>query len=289
MSVRVPIIVIVAVALAIAGLAAFTAYDAKRISEAHRPKGQFVEVEGGRIHLVELGPKNTNSIVLLHGASVKLGDVELALGQRLSAMNRVVAVDRPGHGWSDRPGRAEDASPTLQARLINQALSRIGVVQPVLVTHSWAGALAVAYALEYPNDIAGLVLLAPVVFPWSTHTTAWHNRFVQVALLQATSLGAGPITGPFFAYTVALPFSKVLMAASIESAFAPHIVPDAARLFHTSDSVAFADLTIDTRPDPAARRMVRRAVRRQLADPDLHRVGADAPACDRGSVGRRRR
>ena len=82
-----------------------------------------------------------------------------------------------------------------------------------------------AYAIENPGDVAGVVLLAPVVYPWSVHTVAWHDNFMLAALLEGTSLGAGPTSGPLFAHTLALPFGKGLMAASVKSAFAPQLPP----------------------------------------------------------------
>src|SRR5262249_4983349 len=109
------------------GLAAFTAISARRIERAHPPVGRFVEVDGGRLHLLELGPANATPVVLLHGATGNLNDMRVALGDRLATRYRVILVDRPGHGWSDRPGGSADASPARQAALIHQALQRIGV------------------------------------------------------------------------------------------------------------------------------------------------------------------
>jgi pimeloyl-ACP methyl ester carboxylesterase len=52
-----------------------------------------------------------------------------------------------------------------QARLLRGALSKLGVRRPVLVGHSWGGTLALAYALQFPEDVASLVLLAPAAYP----------------------------------------------------------------------------------------------------------------------------
>ena len=101
------------------------AYDVRQIGQASPAIGRFIEVSGGRLHLVETGRSDKYPVVLLHGASVNLGDMMLALSGELSAKYRVIAVDRPGHGWSDRPGGSADASPMVQARLIRQALDRM--------------------------------------------------------------------------------------------------------------------------------------------------------------------
>ena len=160
------IVILLAVTAAVfGGLAAFTIYGVRRIERSHPPAGRFVEVAGGRLHLVELGLADATVVVLLHGASGNLADMRVALGDRLAQRYRVILVDRPGHGWSDRPGGSADASPARQAALIHQALDRIGVARAILVGHSWSGALATAYALAYPDAVAGLVLLAPVTHP----------------------------------------------------------------------------------------------------------------------------
>ncbi len=65
--------------------------------------------------MLELGPPDGTPVVLLHGASGNLHDMRIALGDRLAAHDRVILIDRPGHGWSDRPGGAADARPARQA------------------------------------------------------------------------------------------------------------------------------------------------------------------------------
>ena len=112
---------IAAVVVSVAG-ARHLASARAPIEHAHPPTGRFVEVDGGRLHLVELGPAGAPPVVLLHGASGNLGDMRLALGERLARSHRVILIDRPGHGWSDRPGGSADASPARQAALIHQAL-----------------------------------------------------------------------------------------------------------------------------------------------------------------------
>lgn len=195
------------------GLAVLTELGIRRIERAHPPQGRFVEVAGGRLHVVEMGPVAGPSVVLLHGASGNLNDMRLALGDRLAARYRVILVDRPGHGWSDRPDGRGDASPARQAALIHQALERIGVARAILVGHSWSGALATAYALAYPAAVMGLVLLAPVTHRWPGGV-GWFNPIL-----------AAPVIGPLFAWTVALPLGELLIGAGVQSVFAPQSPP----------------------------------------------------------------
>src|SRR5215470_19965575 len=163
------ILVALIVAAVIGAGAAITVLATARIEAAHPAAGRFVEVAGGRLHVLELSPtvaEEQRPIVLVHGASGNLQDLRLALGDRLAVNRRVILVDRPGHGWSDRPGSAADASPARQAAFIAEALNRMGVERFVLLGHSLGGAVASAFALAYPSRLAGLVLLAPVTHRW---------------------------------------------------------------------------------------------------------------------------
>jgi pimeloyl-ACP methyl ester carboxylesterase len=211
-------------AICLGALATFTALYTNSIERTHPPSGRFVDVDGGRMHVVELGRSDAPAVVLLHGASANLGDMRLALGDRLAASYRVILIDRPGHGWSDRPNGTADASPARQAKLIHQALERIGVIRPILVAHSWSGALAATYALDYPGDIGGLVLLAPVTHPWPK-SAAWYNSVI-VALLAENARGAAtPVIGPILAHTLAVPIGTLLIGFGVESVFAPQTPP----------------------------------------------------------------
>ena len=210
---RMIVILLAVTAAVLGGLAALTAYGVRRIERSHPPAGRFVEVAGGRLHLLELGPADALAVVLLHGASGNLADMRVALGDRLAQRYRVILVDRPGHGWSDRPGDSADASPARQAALIHQALERIGVARAILVGHSWSGALATAYALAYPDAVAGLVLLAPVTHPWPGGV-AWYNPILTARFV-----------GPLFARTVALPLGELLIGPGVTAVFAPQAPP----------------------------------------------------------------
>jgi pimeloyl-ACP methyl ester carboxylesterase len=210
------------VTAALAAGAAITVIGTARIEAAHPAAGRLIAIAGGRLHVLKLGPpipleptaaEALLPIVLVHGASGNLQDMRLALGDRLAADRRVILVDRPGHGWSDRPGGVADASPARQAELIAQALDRVGVRHFVLLGHSLGGTVATALALAYPDRVAGLVLLAPVTHPW-VGGLAWHNAVLST-----------PVVGRLFARTVALPLGALLLDGGAASVFAPQPVP----------------------------------------------------------------
>ncbi|WP_456683945.1 alpha/beta fold hydrolase [Bradyrhizobium sp. S3.14.4] len=86
------------------------------------------------------------------------------LGDLLAKDHRVILIDRPGHGWSTRM-RRQDSTPQIQARMIDEALRKLGIDRAVFVVHSWSGALGARIALDHPGRVAGLVMLAPVTHP----------------------------------------------------------------------------------------------------------------------------
>ena len=103
-------------------------------------------------------------VVLIHGTLMTLEDMWLGPLPALAEEFRVVAVDRPGHGESRR-SRFFDASPWRQAAILHAAVRAIGLHRPTVVGHSAGGAVALAYGMLFPEDVAGIVALAPICFP----------------------------------------------------------------------------------------------------------------------------
>jgi pimeloyl-ACP methyl ester carboxylesterase len=152
-------------------LVAATSLGVARLEAAHPPAGKFVDVQGVKIHVAELGlargaPGADPAIVLLHGASGNMEDMRLALGDVLGSTHRVILIDRPGHGWSARPRHVDYASPARQAELVADVLNYLGVKRAIVIGHSWGGACATAYALTFPQRTASLVLIAAPCHPW---------------------------------------------------------------------------------------------------------------------------
>ncbi len=206
--------VVIGCALVALLLAALTAIGAVVIERQYPPAGRFVEVAGGRLHVLELGAANDEPpVVLLHGASGNLQDMRLILGERLSQRHRVILIDRPGHGWSDRLG-ADDSSPAWQAALIAQALEQLGIRRAIMVGYSWSGALATAFALAFPDRVAALVLLAPVTHPWPGGI-AWYYGLTSM-----------PVVGPLFARTIVLPVALSFIDAFARGLFTPQAMSE---------------------------------------------------------------
>ena len=205
---------------ALAGLAAvlylFSHVMSRRIARAHPPAGIFIDVEGARIHLVDLKPAGAvrGNVLLLHGASGNQADMVVPLAAGLLAAGfRVLAPDRPGHGWSSRPAGAAEGSPARQALLLVAALERAGVRQAIVVGHSWSGALATNLALDHAAFTRALVLLAPVTHPWPGGIS-WYYRPASL-----------PLIGWLFTRLLTLPAGLLLMPAAIAEVFSPQVPP----------------------------------------------------------------
>lgn len=144
-------------------------FRAARIEATFPPEGIFVEVGGRQVHVVVRG--NGPDLVLIHGAGGNARDFTWRLAARLETRYRVFAVDRPGLGWSERvdpasasPFAARAEGPVEQARHLAAAVRELGAERPVVVGHSFGGAVAMAWALE--DDPAALVIVAGATMPW---------------------------------------------------------------------------------------------------------------------------
>jgi pimeloyl-ACP methyl ester carboxylesterase len=200
---------------ALAVLALLTRAGVAVVERRYPAQGQAIEVDGATINLVDIGPRDSEKppLLLLHGASSNLEAMRRPLGDMLAERHRVLLVDRPGHGWSPRQ-RMEDSTPAAQARMLSEALVRLGTGPVILVVHSWSGALGLRMALDFPDRVAGLVLLAPVAYPW------------RGGVGQYNAAVTTPVIGPLLAHTITLPLGLALMGPGARGVFAPQQMPE---------------------------------------------------------------
>jgi pimeloyl-ACP methyl ester carboxylesterase len=203
------------IVVALVVLALITQAGVFILQRAFPARGQMITVEGATLHVVELGPRDAAGppLVLIHGASSNLQTMRLPLGEMLARNRRVILIDRPGHGWSTRADPA-GSIPAIQGRMIDEALEKIGVGRAIFVVHSWSGALGALMALNYRQRVAGVVMLAPVAYPWPGGV-GWYNRVVTT-----------PVIGPLLAYTITLPLGFFLAEPGARGAFLPQLMPD---------------------------------------------------------------
>lgn len=177
--------------IAVAAGVAHTYYYTQKWEEAHPPTGKFLKVNGYKVHYrdmnrvpeTELAP-----IVLMHGASANFLDMKIALGDRLSENRRIILVDRPGHGYSERPKDSHLLN--VQTRQINGLIKKLKVEKPIVIGQSYGGAVALKYALNYPDDVSGLIILAGVSHAWPGGVANYY------------SIGAGEGLGTLLRWTL---------------------------------------------------------------------------------------
>lgn len=138
--------------------------------EAYPPEGRIIEVGGRRVHAVTRG--EGPDLVLIHGASGSTRDMTFRLMAMLADRYRVTAFDRPGLGYTDTaPGLGglfdrRGESPREQATLLRAAARAAGIERPIVLGHSYGGAVALAWALGDPEGTAAVVDVSGVAMPW---------------------------------------------------------------------------------------------------------------------------
>lgn len=200
------------VATAVLGVtAAWVAHKARLAEQDHPPQGAFVTVDGVRVHYIERG--QGDPVVLLHGNVVSSQDfVASGLIDRLAKRYRVIAFDRPGFGYTERP-RSRLWTAEAQAALLHKAFSELGIEAPIVVGHSWGTLVALALALNKDARVQRLVLLSGYYFP--------------TARLDAVlaSPPAIPVVGDVMRYTVSAVFARLLLGRTVKAMFSPQPVP----------------------------------------------------------------
>ena len=152
-------------------------------TSAGRAGATTVALDGARtLRVLEAG--QGRPVVLIHGALGVAEDMQIALFDRLAPRFRVLAPDRPGHGFSVRD--RFEASPFRQAELIRQGLAELGVERPLLAAHSMGGPVALAWARQWPEEVAGLVLMNTAAYPEL-------RPFEHLVLSPRAAPGAGPV------------------------------------------------------------------------------------------------
>jgi pimeloyl-ACP methyl ester carboxylesterase len=203
--------ILLLVAAAIGALMWHSRGTAKR-AEATVPKaGRTTPVRGGRIHWVEAG--QGPPVVMIHGLAGVLQHWTYDVIPRLQGEFRCVALDRPGCGYSERDEDALAALPD-QAAMIAEFLQSEGIERPLIVGHSLGGALALTLALDHPERVGGLALIAPLTRPMDALPDAFRGLAVRSPLLRR-ALGA----------TLAVPMAVRMADRTLAAVFAPEPAP----------------------------------------------------------------
>lgn len=234
------------VALTAAALAASTVWNKRQAKRSERRApalGRFVDIAGVRLHYLEKGQGPV--VLLLHGTGLQATDfVASGLFDLLARRHRVIAIDRPGFGYSgvspdggpvlhglrafdDEYGEAGlladpytpaeqnhpdmPVSPMAQAATIRNFLDFMEIDEAVVVGHSFGATVAAALALTSPESVKGLVLVGGYFYP-GMHLEA-------LAGLQQI-----PFVGKLIAQSVTPLAVRALSRRVAKRMFAPHSV-----------------------------------------------------------------
>ena len=205
------LVVIALLAMSLGGLVIFTAVTARRVETALPPRGQFVEVTGARIHYLDKG--TGPPIVILHGLGGQMGNFTYALLERLTDEFRVILMDRPGSGYSTRAPGATGRL-TEQAAIVAQFIHKLGLERPLLVGHSLGGAIALGVALDHPDVVKALALIAPLTHVPKNVPAPFRALDIESDLLRR-----------LVAWTVATPIGIRRGKAILDAIFSPEQAP----------------------------------------------------------------
>ncbi len=184
----------------------------KKAERRNPPVGRIITVEGIRLHYVERG--TGTPLVLLHGNGSMIEDFQSSGLIDLAAKKyRVIAVDRPGFGHSDRP-RSTIWTPEAQADLIAAALKKIGVQRAIVLGHSWGTLVALALAVKYPQEVEALVLASGYYYP---------NARADVVILSPPAI---PVIGDLLSHTLSPLLSRLMWPLLLRKIFGPSPVPE---------------------------------------------------------------
>jgi pimeloyl-ACP methyl ester carboxylesterase len=148
-----------------------------------------VNVAGILLHVVEAGPPNAPTVLFLHGwpeSWATFEQVISALGERVHCL----AIDLPGIGGSETPPASNDKRGL--ATYVHGLIATLDLRGVTLVGHDVGSQIVYAYLHEYPNELAGAVMMnivIPGVDPWSEvirNPSIWHFAFHAIPELPET-------------------------------------------------------------------------------------------------------
>jgi pimeloyl-ACP methyl ester carboxylesterase len=218
---------------ALFGLGATSEHLTAQAEQTFPPTGRLIEAGGIRQHVIEHG--EGAPLVMIHGAYGFAEDFAVSLMPQTQQHYRSIAIDRPGHGYTEQGNPDYAATPDGQARYLRAALNRLGVKKPILLGFSYGGAVALSYALQYPDEVAALVLISPASHPWR-----------QTAALPF-GIADAPLIGPVLKHTIVTPVGAILKDSAVDSVFAPEPVPATFRKTPVALSLRPADFAATAR------------------------------------------
>lgn len=195
------------------GLAAYSGVTARRLEKAVPRDGDLIEVNGQTLHYTDDG--SGPPIVMIHGLAGQMRNFARAMVDDLARDYRVIRVDRPGSGYSPRAA-STSARLRVQAETVAELIRILKLERPLIVGHSLGGALALSIALNHPDVVGGLALVAPLtqVQDISDVPEVFKGLVIRSPALRKT-----------IAWTLATPMGMRKAEELLREVFAPEPVP----------------------------------------------------------------
>lgn len=203
-------LLVLALALLMASIAR-SASIARQAEKTVPPIGKFITISTGKLHYTDQG--SGQPVLMVHGLGGQLRSLTLRLAPLLESDFRVIAIDRPGMGYSDRP-ETMAADVAAQAGYVEEIIDALGLENPIVLGHSLGGAIAAGTALRAPNKVGALALIAPLLTPASTSAEAFKGLNVSNSFMRR-----------LIARTLAVPASVKNASLGREEIFGPEPVP----------------------------------------------------------------
>ncbi|HEX8512295.1 MAG TPA: alpha/beta hydrolase [Allosphingosinicella sp.] len=195
------------------GLAAYSGATARKIEKAVPRDGDLIEVNGESIHYTDEG--SGPAVVMIHGLGGQLRNFARPLVEDLARDYRVVRIDRPGSGYSPRAS-GTSARLRVQAETIAELIRILKLDRPLIVGHSLGGALALSIALNHPDMVGGLALVAPLTQVQDIKDVPEVFKGLVIR---------SPAVRKTIAWTIATPLGMATAEKSLREVFAPEPVP----------------------------------------------------------------
>jgi pimeloyl-ACP methyl ester carboxylesterase len=205
--------VLAVLALVLIGLVWFTHRTARRIEAFMPAKGRFVDVPGARLHVRESGDSSAPAILLVHGLGGQSAHFDYGVADTLAQRHRVIAIDRPGSGYSQRDA-ATPSDVSTQAAALAALIDQLGLERPTVAGHSLGGAIALTLALEHPDKVGALALVAPL-----THVQDSAPEVFKALAIESIWVRK------LFAWTLATPGAIAGSKKVLAAVFAPESAP----------------------------------------------------------------
>lgn len=123
------------------------------------PRGERVDIGGYQLHMVKLGAPQSDQPTVILEAGIGGNSLDWQCVQdEIAEFAQVISYDRAGYGWSDNP--RQPRTPDNIVAELQQLLDSVGVAPPyILVAHSFGALYSLRFVENYPEKVAGLVLV----------------------------------------------------------------------------------------------------------------------------------